>query len=476
MTPRIVWTGLLWLSAAAVAAAQPPVFVAQGGKPQPSGVEELTPPTKATPAVTVPALVPEPLPACCPPQLPCTPCCPGYCWANAEFLLWWIKDDDIPVLLTTGPAEVPVAVLGSPTTTVLLSGDDLEHEEFIGARFSAGYHFGHCCPLGIEGTFFFLDERTRGGSFNSDQFPVLARPFFSLNRGTEFSEVLAFPGVATGGLGASLSSRLLGAEINLTGDLCPCCPPCPPCPAPACGGCSDPLGCADCGRCGGRFGCLKALCACAPPPCVRYTKVLVGFRYVDLDEELAITETTSIAADAEDFGDLAGANVLIRDRFATRNRFYGPQIGAATNFSWGRVTLDLRGKVAFGVNQEDVNILGSQAVTLATGERRFFQGGLLALPSNIGRSNQNEFAVVPELGVNLGYQVCNFFAVYVGYNLLYISDVVRPGGQIDRVLDETLIPNFVTAQAPAAVARPVAPFKQTDFWAQGVNFGFEVRW
>jgi hypothetical protein len=55
--------------------------------------------------------------------------------------------------------------------------------------------------------------------------------------------------------------------------------------------------------------------------------------------------------------------------------------------------------------------------------------------------------------------------------------VVRPGDQIDRAVDVTQIPNFSGgAVTPTGVARPGVPFKQTDFWAQGLTAGLQFVW
>ena len=56
--------------------------------------------------------------------------------------------------------------------------------------------------------------------------------------------------------------------------------------------------------------------------------------------------------------------------------------------------------------------------------------------------------------------------------------MVRPGEQIDRVLDETQIPNFDPPGtiAPAGQNRPAVLFRQSDFWAQGMNLGLEFRY
>ena len=61
----------------------------------------------------------------------------------------------------------------------------------------------------------------------------------------------------------------------------------------------------------------------------------------------------------------------------------------------------------------------------------------------------------------------------MGYTFLYWSDVVRPGDQVDRVVDFTKVPSFqpLPAGFPAAPQnRPAVLFKENDFYAHGLNF------
>ena len=68
---------------------------------------------------------------------------------------------------------------------------------------------------------------------------------------------------------------------------------------------------------------------------------------------------------------------------------------------------------------------------------------------------------------------------FVGYNFLYWSNVIRPGDQIDTVIDVNRVPRFVPPGVivpDAGVQRPAVLFRETDFWAQGINFGVQYRW
>jgi hypothetical protein len=169
----------------------------------------------------------------------------------------------------------------------------------------------------------------------------------------------------------------------------------------------------------------------------------------------------------------AGETILVNDDFNTRNQFYGGQIGARLGWTRNRWSVDWLAKVALGDTHQVVNAQGNQLITTPAGATSFFNGGLLALNSNSGSFSRDRFAVVPETDLVLSYRVTNHMKLLLGYSFLYWSNVVRPGDQIDRVIDVTRIPNSGFQVTPAAQARPAVLFKGSDFWAQGISFGME---
>ena len=58
----------------------------------------------------------------------------------------------------------------------------------------------------------------------------------------------------------------------------------------------------------------------------------------------------------------------------------------------------------------------------------------------------------------------------VGYSIIYVSNVIRPGALIDPVVNPTLVPFRTEFGLPLGTARPMQVFHGTDYWAQGVNF------
>jgi hypothetical protein len=362
-------------------------------------------------------------------------CCGGCCgdgsrwWASAEYLLWWTRHANAPALATTGPTST-FGVLGAPGTVTLFDGN-LNYGTASGGRFSAGYWFCDSQCLGIDASVLFLGERSINflAASNSMGSPVISRPFVGAITGVQTVEQVAFPGEQAGNLTIHSDTRFRGAETNLRWN--PCC---------LCG-----TGC-----CGGswRIG------------------FLTGFRYLNLRENLDITE------DFVDLGAIVTRHTLT-DQFSTRNNFYGGQVGMLIELKRGCWSLDMRGKIALGGTTQTAQIGGSELDTsLNTGAQARFNSGLLALPSNIGRFSRDQFSVVPEVGINIGYQVCEHLRLFVGYNFIYWNNVSRPGGLIDPVLNTTQ-QSGGTLVGPA---RPAFAFHNTDFWAHGVNFGLELRY
>ena len=66
---------------------------------------------------------------------------------------------------------------------------------------------------------------------------------------------------------------------------------------------------------------------------------------------------------------------------------------------------------------------------------------------------RDRFAVLPEFGFDVGYQLTSRWRSFIGYNFLYISDVARPGNQIDGGVN--LFRTSLAQQANPPIAGPV---------------------
>ena len=170
---------------------------------------------------------------------------------------------------------------------------------------------------------------------------------------------------------------------------------------------------------------------------------LVGFRYLHFDEQLTINETFQGIA-----GPNAGRMGSLTDQFTTKNDFYGGQLGLLGEIHRGPWSLDVTTKVALGTTHESVNAFGAQMGVNEFG-MPVTGAGLLVQPSNAGTRSRDMFSVVPEVNLNLGYQVTTHLKVFAGYDFLYWSNVARVSDQIDTTLDVNS-PVFPISQAARA--------------------------
>src|SRR5208283_5922230 len=98
-------------------------------------------------------------------------------------------------------------------------------------------------------------------------------------------------------------------------------------------------------------------------------------------------------------------------------------------------------------------------------------GGFLALPSNMGIHDSSQFSVVPELGITVGFDLSPQLRATLGYDVVYWDAVARPGYQIDQNIDPRQFPPPAITNA----TRPAFILHTSDYWAQGLNLGLDLR-
>jgi len=173
----------------------------------------------------------------------------------------------------------------------------------------------------------------------------------------------------------------------------------------------------------------------------------------------------------------SGSQVVIVDDIRTRNQFNGVQSGLRGEVRRGMFSLAMSGKLAIGHMRQTLDVQGRTDILPGTTGGPFGRsfGGLYANSATIGRFNNDEFAVIPEVSINLGMAVTRNFSLFVGYNFLYVDNVTRPGGNLVTTVNTATVPfspNYGAAGRP--VVRPQY-FNQDDFWLQGFNTGFTIR-
>jgi hypothetical protein len=348
----------------------------------------------------------------------------GRFYGRAEYLLWWTKD---------APNHVPLVskgFVGAPDTTILMGGTDTDFGARHGARFTLGYWLTDDRAWGVELSGFFLPKASEEQTIASPDTSGtdLKVPFFNPLLGGESSTLLSASnptdGFFTGTATQKQTSRLWGIEGNV-------------------------------------------VMALANPRPFR-VDLLGGFRYLNLSEGFSFTTNTP------DIPPGPTTVFVTNDLFDASNDFYGAQLGIRGRYDAGRFTADATLKVGIGAMRQHVDVAGSLQTNFFTGSAvQSFASGLFAQATNAGSHSRTVFAVVPEVGVNVGFRLTSWASVVAGYSFLYASNVARPGDQVNRTINPTQS-QAISLTNPANLSGPGQPgfkFEGSDFWAHGLNIG-----
>lgn len=357
-------------------------------------------------------------------------------WGRAEYLLWWTDEMQVPPLVTTstdGTAQDEAGVLGQSGTSTLFGGSGLISSTRSGGRFTLGLWLDPCRRSAVQASYLMLGDKTETFSTSEADFAILARPFFNVSGDPaalpahQDALLIAFEDFVEGSIAVSAKAGFQEAEVLFRHEVFQ--------------GCDSHL------------------------------DFLMGYQFARLDDELRIDQST-VSLDEEETIVPLGTTIELFDLFDTSNEFHGAELGVVFRERVCRWSLDLLMKLGLGSTHSRATIDGSTVTTVPDEDPATTAGGLLALPSNIGIHERDDFAMIPELGVTLGYDVtCNLRAT-LGYNFIYWSKVARAGDQIDLDVNPTQFGGGTLTGEP----RPEFSWVTTDFWAQGLKFGLDYRY
>ncbi len=359
----------------------------------------------------------------------------GKGWETLEYLVWWPKGQPLPPLVIAGRGLTP-PVVGGPSTVLLVGGAPIDSPDVSGARFTLGTAVNEAETAGLEVTYLFLGTRTSSvsvGDTGSARGRFIARPIVNAVTGEPDVVPVAVPGRFAGLVEAGTTTRVTGWEINGVANL-------------------------------------------YAGPQLRLN-ALAGYRYFLVNEGLRVEQTNFFPPVPGQFLPVLAAAA---DQFDAHNRFHSGQLGLTADVTNGPFFVEATGKVGLGESIMVVQVSG-QSVAVPVGfpaqPPQYFAGGVLGQPTNSGRFVRTAFAVLPEAAVKVGYRFRDRSRLYVGYNFLYLSEAVRPGDQVDSVVDPSQVPLAGRAAVGGAVAeRPAPVLAKSDFWVQGLVFGLEYRY
>lgn len=382
-------------------------------------------------------------------------------WVEGDYLFWAIRKSPLPAtLVTEGSLSDPVVgALGQPGTKSKLGKESIDLRWMNGFQVTAGAWLSQ---IGLEASYFLLPTTTRKKSLHtSGQIgsPSYAVPIFDVTglwglNGVPGESIYLLPGPLDTSAGfqgdftLKLSSQFQGAQLN---------------------------------------GIYR----------MANLNALAGFRWLQLKEELSFQALT-LAAPNFPFG-FSFADT--KDSFKTDNNFYGGQIGIGAEYAGCHFGLKGALKVGLGAMLEAIHIHGSSKTSdgnlfyeTKNTANETLKGGIFAQKTNIGTHNRHLFAAAVDATVQAGLKISRHFEISAGYSLLWISEIARPGKQIDHKINPTLTAlaeasreTVGTQQAPTPFGmpgpaqpaqgpkRPRFSLKNADFWAQGLTAGATAK-
>lgn len=408
-------------------------------------------------------------------------------WFEGEYLLWFTKGQPINYPLVTTSAPTDAGVLGA-ASTLILSGQrsDLGYNAINGFRLSSGFFGDADRRFGFQMTGFLTERRANVQEFGSlknlSGIPTIARPFIDV-AGLQSTLVLSGPNFGPATVRVSTTNQTWGVE---------------------------PVG-------------VWNIYRAEPGTRANWSlDFLAGYRFIQLKEELTIHSQTALdnqiglptfvnnppfgiitqtgVTIIPAFTSFGGVNVGgpalidIRDNFRATNQFNGFVVGLKSEARYGMITTSAFGKIAIGSMHERVEISGMGSFFDSTGGsggtignlavfnsgtgggRGAAYGGVLANASNIGTFIHDRFSYIPEVGGTVGIALTRGLTGYMGVNLLYFPDVVRPGNLVNPQLSSAAVPFSPNYGAPGAPRGPSLRIVETEQWLGGVTFGMMLRY
>lgn len=350
----------------------------------------------------------------------------GRFWFRGDYMFSWIRGVNTPPLVTTAPvgtARDVAGVTNANDTQILFGNDWLAEGTRPGFRLQAGWWFGGDSPFGLEAGFLWVGSKASTFNGNSDQFPILARPFIDIVANTQEAVLVAFPGSSTGSIDASVrTDSFYSANFAVT---------------------------------------EKAF----DVPGFRMTG-LAGYRYYRYSDALNVSQVLNVT----DPNFIPGTQVVTSDSFTARNDFHAFDMGFRAEYFWDRLSLEVLTKLAVGDVRREVTIRGQQSTLVPGAPAVVDPAGVLALSTNSGTFVSHDWKVMPEVGVTLGWQVSPNLNLRVGYSFILLNGVARAVDQVDTSIN----PNFFPPAIGGGPNRPAFGWVRQDLWIQSINLG--VLW
>jgi hypothetical protein len=345
---------------------------------------------------------------------------------RVETPLFWRKGGTTPPLVTTaadGTDADLAGELGQPTTSVLRGGV-YDNQANLGFRISLSSWFDDCRERGLLFRYWTAGVIEESSNFDSNQFPILARPFFNTttNPFENDTQLIAFTGDSEGRIGVQSRSEVYGLDIVLR-----------------------KMAYAD-----------------------RFSRVdwLYGYQHTFMSEALLISSQTNVVGNVPP---IQGSSITVVDGFETANSFHGFNAGLMATRRVTCFQFEAMLRLAIGNLNRRVITSGTSSTT-SGGTTTTSNQGLLVRDTNRVDLTDDTFVISPEVGVNMAYALTPTIDFSIGYNYLMVPKMVQAGRQIPGDLRVNLSDPLTGSLDPS--------FRLTTsrYWIRSLGLGAQFRY
>lgn len=418
-------------------------------------------------------------------------------WFTGEYFIGFGTSEHVGFPLLTSGSPGQKGIIGMPTTTTLIGGGNINLGGISGFRLGGGFFGDADRRFGFDFSSFYAQPTEYSKTFDANsgnagpdqiagvvsQFgatagagiPVLARPFIDTTTGASTSLVVVSPDIP-GAIPGTSSLSVGRASVSVRSSLWS----------------ADPSAIFNVFRSDPTRRLMLSFDA------------LAGYKYLQFDEEFVMSSHTLLRGltPVETFSTgpfgvpvsngitltptpvgvggvttRSPSSLDIADRFVTTNKFNGGNLGFKAEARYGMFTFSTRAMVGIGQMHETLRIRGVTSFqNTDNGRSGFAYGGLYANASNIGTYTNDEFCIIPDLNATVGINLTKSLSMYVGYNVIYISKSIRPGNQLNPVIDASTVPFSQTYGAAGSIPGVMKPMIQQEYWLQGASFGFAFKY
>lgn len=337
---------------------------------------------------------------------------PAGWWGGVDVLTVWRKKWDFPPLVTTSPAgtaQNQAGRLSTPSTEILFGNQRISASAVVGMQGEFGFLMAPRIGAYASAYTFGFQKIKDTWYGDGNGLPILARPFFNVVANAEQADFASYPTSIAGGVEVDTMNRIWGID----------------------------------------FGGVLRLLACRNLTC----DFLGGFTYSQIIDSCDIYGTSNVGAN----------NGYRSDEFSCRNNYYAGLVGGRADLCINGLHMNALAKFGIGSVVQTVRIEGNTYTSTAD-----FNGGLLALPSNIGDHSRHRFQINSMLQGTVRYSLFGHLNIGVGYKFWYFPNVALAEEVVNRRINTSQIDG-------GALVGPVAPvvaYDDQSYWTQSLTTGF----